>query len=163
MGELIDKYNEFFCMFKEFWTTVFDFKVFIGIIAIIVGFAIFVILLRWVDDVESRNKKKKMEKAISLGHVVMAERIKFWDDAEPGESPATSRYHATYRYVVNGKKYEYRYLGAKYPIEEVQMYYINNPRKVYCDYNKSNCPEIYYLLTIIVVLSIIYIVVRVIN
>ena len=148
MGELVDK---------------FDFNVFIGIIGIIVGIAIFVILLRWIDEVESRNKKKKMEMAIALGHVVMAERTKFWDDAAPGESPATSRYHATYRYVVNGKKYEYRYLGAKYPKEEIQMYYINNPRKVFCDYNESNCPNICYLLTIIVVISVIIVVVSVIN
>ena len=141
-------------MFKEFWTTVFDFKVFIGIIAIIVGIAMFVILLRWIDEVESINKKKKTEKAIALGHVVMAERTKFWDDAEPGESPATSRYHATYRYVVDGKKYEYRYLGAKYPKEEIQMYYIDNPRKAFCDYNVNNCPCIFYLLPIIIVVSI---------
>lgn len=133
MSELADKDKEFFYMLKEFWTTVSDFNVFIGIIGIILGFALLVILLRRINEIESRNKKKKMETAIALGHVVMAERIKFWDDATPGEPSASSRYHATYRYVVNGKAYEYRYLGPKYPKEELQMYYIDNPRKVFFD------------------------------
>ncbi len=133
MSESAGKYKEFFYMLKEFWTTVSDFNVFICIIGIIVGFALLVILLRRISEKESRNKKKKMDTAIALGHVVMAERIKFWDDATPGEPSASSRYHATYRYVVNGKAYEYRYLGPKYPKEEIQMYYIDNPRKVFFD------------------------------
>ena len=150
MGELAYKYKEFFYMFKEFWTTVFDFNILIGIIA---GIATLVIQVRIINKLQSRNKKK--EKAIALGHVVMAKRTKFYNDGAPGEASANSRYHATYRYVVNGKEYEYRYLGAKYPEEEIQMYYIDNPRKVFCDLNEKMFHNIFNLLPIIVAVIVI--------
>lgn len=62
MSELADKDKEFFYMLKEFWTTVSDFNVFIGIIGIILGFALLVILLRRINEIESRNKKRKWKR-----------------------------------------------------------------------------------------------------
>ena len=63
-------------LIEEFATSVFSFRAFVGIVVMIV---LFVIEVKWTRSHTPRNKR--VEKALKLGHVVEAKRVKFWDDA----------------------------------------------------------------------------------
>ena len=85
--------------------------------------------IKWTRSHTPSNKQ--VEKAVNLGHVVEAKRVKFWDDGiTPAEQP-TSWYHATYTYDISGKQYQYKYLERVYPPMVIKLYYINNPRKAF--------------------------------
>ena len=149
MNELSDKIKVFIDLLEEFCTSVFSWN---AVIAIAAGITALIIQVRLAYRRTSRNKKK--EKAIELGHAVTAQRIKFRDDKGPADV-GDACYRADYEYAVDGKKYEYRYFGLKYPEDKIQMYYINNPRKVFCDYNEKPYPCILSLIPFIV-MAIVY-------
>ncbi len=85
-------------LIEEFGTSVFRFSAFAGIAVMI---ALFVIEVKWTRSHTPSNKR--VEKALHLGHVVEAKRVKFWDDAITPDERTTSWYHATYAYEVSGK------------------------------------------------------------
>ena len=149
MNGLADKFKVFIDLIEEFCTSIFSWN---AVIVILAGIATLVVQVRLEYKRTSTNKKK--EKAIELGHVVNAQRIKYRDDKGPADV-GDACYSATYGYTVNGKKYEYRYFGLKYPEEEIQVYYINNPRKVFCDYNEKHYPCILCFIPFIV-MAIVY-------
>ena len=122
----MDTMTEFIELIEEFGTSVFNFNAFVGIIVMIV---VFVIEIKWMRSHTPGNKQ--VEKAINLGHVVEAKRVKFWDDGITSAEQPTSSYHATYTYDISGKLYQYKYLERAYPPMVIKLYYINNPRKVF--------------------------------
>ena len=113
-------------LIEEFGTSVFSFSAFAGIAVMII---LFVIEVKWTRSHTPSNKR--VEKAIQLGHVVEAKRVKFWDDAITPDEQSTSWYHAAYAYEVSGKQYTYKYLEHKYPPMVIKLYYMNTPRKVF--------------------------------
>ena len=118
--------TEFMELIEEFGTSVFNFNAFVGIVVMIV---VFVLEVKWTRSHTSGNRR--VEKALALGHVVEAKRVKYWDEATtPGEQ-VTSWYHATYTYNVSGKQYQYKYLEREHPPVMIKLYYINNPRKAF--------------------------------
>ena len=60
-------------LIKEFGTSVFNFNAFIGIVVMI---AVFVLEIKWTRS-RAEGSSKRVEKAVSLGHVVEAKRVKF--------------------------------------------------------------------------------------
>ena len=103
---------------------------------IVVTIVAFVIEIRWTRSHITSNKQ--VEKAINLGHVVEAKRVKFWDDGITPDEQQTSWYHATYTYDISGKQYQYKYLERVYPPTIIKLYYINNPRKVFRGQKKQS-------------------------
>ena len=122
----MDTMTEFVEMMREFATSVFNFNAFIGIVVMIV---VFVMEIKWTRSHTQSNKQ--VEKAVHLGHVVEAKRVKFWDDGITPDEQPTSWYHATYTYNISGKQYQYKYLEHAYPPMVIKLYYIDNPRKVF--------------------------------
>ncbi len=118
-------------LIEEFATSVFSFRAFVGIVVMIV---LFVIEVKWTRSHTPRNKR--VEKALKLGHVVEAKRVKFWDDAITPDERSTSWYHATYAYEASDKQYTYKYLEHEYPPMVIKLYYRNNPRKVFREEKK---------------------------
>lgn len=103
----------------------------IGVIIIIGTFVIECILIN-KGYFKSNGRKKRMEKAIKLNHVIHARRISKWDDYYPYEnSPVDSWCYAKYEYELNGKKKQYRYMSRSLPPFQLDLYYINNPKRVF--------------------------------
>ena len=149
MGELSEQFEQFINILKEF-KEICDWRI---IVSIAVGIVVFIVQIRWMNR-RGELKDPKVEKAKALGHVVQAKREKYWNDDTPGDWNM-SKYHATYSYEVNGKKYEYRYLEHEVPPTFINLYYINNPRKVVGDYKKKEYPGIFYFLPIIVTVALV--------
>ena len=123
--------DEFWDLLNRFMTDVFDLKIFCGIIAAIIVFIIEI----WFDR-NHRLRNRRVEKAISLGHIVKAKRVKAWDDDNTGYD-VNSWFHGTYSYEIDGKSYKYRYMSKVFPPHELTLYYINNPRKTFRNENKT--------------------------
>ena len=120
-------------LLEEFGTSVFNFSAFVAIVVMIV---FFVIEVKWARS--HTPSDKRVEKAIHLGHVVEAKRVKFWDDAITPDEQPTSWYHATYTYEVSGKQYTYKYLEHEYPPMVIKLYYMNSPRKAFREKKKPS-------------------------
>lgn len=138
----MDAITEFAELIEEFGTSVFSFRAFVGIVVMIV---VFVMEVKWTRSHAPRNKR--VEKALTLGHVVEAKRVKFWNDAITSDEWPTSWYHATYAYEVSGRQYEYKYLEHAYPPMVIKLYYMNNPRKPFREKKKQGViPKILFLI-----------------
>lgn len=77
------------------------------------------------------QKKKLLDEAIKKGHVVTAKLIKTHDinkHTEMGVHP-TGQKMATYEYSYNGKTYRRKFMSFNKFGEEVDLYFISNPRK----------------------------------
>ena len=113
-------------MIKEFRTSVLQPGAVIGLAVVVV---LFILEVRWSRAHPPRSRR--VEKAIALGHVVTARRVKCWDDGvTPGEK-TTSQYHATYTYQVSGVEYQYKYLERAVPPMQIQLYYLDRPGRAF--------------------------------
>lgn len=81
-----------------------------------------------VFKINFNPNKRKMEKAKEFNHIIKAKRISYYDDDITG-TQVDSWYHAKYEYDVNGKKQVYKYLSRKNPPLQLDLYYVNNPRR----------------------------------
>ena len=86
-----DTWMEFAALLEEFMTSVFQLPAFVGIVVMIV---VFVLEVRW--ERAHPPVSRRVEKAVALGHVVNAKRIKYWDDGLTAAEKTTSWYHAAY-------------------------------------------------------------------
>ena len=100
---------EFLDLLNRFMTEVFDVKVFLGIAAAII---VFIIEIRFTKKLKLRNRR--VEKAIRLGHIVKAKKIKAWKDDVTGYD-VHGWFHGTYSYEVDKKSYKYRYMSKVSP------------------------------------------------
>ena len=141
--------DEFLRLMNEFGTSVFDVKIFCGIIAAIL---VFIMEIRFMQSHKKKNRRK--EKAIQMGHVVRAKRTQAWDDDTSGYS-VDSWYHAAYVYKVDGRTYKYRYLSKVFPPVTLSLYYINNPRRVFTGEEKKSTilSVLFYILPVSVLIS----------
>lgn len=121
-----DTWMEFAALLEEFMTSVFQLPAFVGIVVMIV---VFVLEVRW--ERAHPPVSRRVEKAVALGHVVNAKRIKYWDDGLTAAEKTTSWYHAAYVYGVSGKQYEYKYMEREFPPMTIKLYYIHEPRKTF--------------------------------
>lgn len=82
--------------------------------------------------VSSHSKKKLLEEAIKKDHVVKAKLIKEQDlreyDTQFGYR-YTGKIMATYEYSYNGKTYRRKFISFNKFGDEVDLYFIRNPRK----------------------------------
>ena len=122
---------EFLDLLNRFMTEVFDVKVFLGIAAAII---VFIIEIRFTKKLKLRNRR--VEKAIRLGHIVKAKKVKAWKDDVTGYD-VHGWFHGTYSYEVDKKSYKYRYMSKVSPPFELTLYYINNPRNTFRNENKT--------------------------
>lgn len=138
--------NEFLGLIEEFFTSVFNFNVFVGIIA-----AIVVLILEIIYMNKHKKVNKKVEKAKQLGNVVTAKRIKTWNDDITGTS-VDSWVYATYVYEIRGKTYQYKYMDRQTAPITLELYYIDNPRKAFTDKEKKNAfiSLLFYLVPVAV-------------
>lgn len=138
--------DEFVDLINEFFNSVFNINVFVGIVA-----AIFVLVLEIIYINKHSKSNKKVEKAKQLGNVVIAKRIKMWNDDITGTS-VDSWVYATYTYEVRGKSYQYKYMDRQTAPITLELYYIDNPRKVFTGKEKRNTiiSLLFYLLPIAV-------------
>ena len=125
MGEFVDLINEFF-------NSVFNINVFIGIAA-----AIFVLVLEIIYMNKHKKVNRKVEKAKQLGNVVTAKRVSTWTDNGDGTS-MDSWVYATYTYELSGKTYRYKYMKRQFAPVTLTLYYLDNPRKVFTGTEKKN-------------------------
>ena len=107
-----------------------------GVITIILTFIIEFVLVH-KGYLNFNGNKKKVQKAEKLNHIIKATRISKWDDDYTG-TQVDAWYHAKYEYVVNDKKRIYRYLSRKNPPLFLNLYYINNPYRVFHDEDKKS-------------------------
>lgn len=120
-----------FKQFQELISNInFDPAIAIGVIVIIVTFVIECILLN-KGLINTKSSKKKLERATKLNHIIKAKRISYWDDYKTADEMTNSYYHAKYEYTINNKKRKYRYLSRKHPPLILNLYYINNPSRVF--------------------------------
>ena len=90
---------------------------------------------------------RRVEKAMALGHVVTAKRIKYWDDGITPDEKTTSQYHATYAYEVAGKQYQYKCLERAVPPVQIQLYYLDDPGRAFRGKEKrSGFAQVFFLL-----------------
>lgn len=77
------------------------------------------------------RKKKLLDEAIKNGHVVKAKLIKEQDVRENTRWGAhyTGKKMATYEYSYNGKIYRRQFMSFNKFANEVDLYFISNPRK----------------------------------
>lgn len=144
MGEFLD-------LIEEFFNSVFNFNVFVGIVAAI---AVFIVEIIYMNKHSKSNKR--VEKAKQLGNVVTAKRIKTWNDDITGTS-VDSWVYATYAYEICGKQYQYKYMDRQTAPITLELYYIDNPRKVFTGKEKKNAvlSLLFYLVPIAVAVIII--------
>lgn len=136
-----------FKQFQELISSInFDPAITIGIIVIVITFVIECILLS-KGYINTKSSKKKLERAIKLNHVIKAKRISYWDDYQTADEMTNSYYHAKYEYTINNKKKKYRYLSKKHPPLILNLYYINNPNKVFhCEEKRSVFAILFYII-----------------
>lgn len=73
--------NEFAELVEEYFNSVFNFNVFVGIVA-----AIVVLIFEIIYMNKHKKVNKKVEKAKQLGNVVTAKRVSSWTDNRYGTS-----------------------------------------------------------------------------
>ena len=122
---------EFLDLLNRFMTEVFDLKVFCGIVTAIIVCVFEIRLTR-----NLRLKNWRVEKAIRLGHIVKAKKIKAWKDDVTGYD-VHGWFHGIYSYEVDKKSYKYRYMSKVSPPFELTLYYINNPRNTFRNEDKT--------------------------
>ena len=145
--------EDFINLIDEFRVSVFNLNVSIGVLA---GITVFILEIFWIRRYEKKNRRSERKK--QKGHIVTGKRISMWDDGEPGDS-VNSYYHAKYRYEVNGKVYNYRYIGKTFPPLTISLYYKNSPKHVWSDFNKKQSPFaiFLYVIPVIITIAVIYV------
>lgn len=144
--------EEFLEILEKYRTEVFNFNVFVGIVA-----AIGVLILEIVWMRKRTNTNKQIAKAIKKGHVVDATRLKTWNDDITGTN-VDSWVYATYSYEVDGKSYQYKYMDrANAPIK-LKLYYLDNPHKAFSEKQKKK--NIFSLLFYIIPIAVAVIVIN---
>lgn len=143
--------NEFIKLIEEYFNSVFNLNVFIGIAA-----AIVVLILEIIYMNKHKKINKKVEKAKQLGNIITAKRVHTWTDNRHGTS-MDSWVYATYTYEVSGKSYHYKYMERQFAPVTLTLYYINNPRKVFTGKAKKNIFSslLFYLIPIAVAVIVI--------
>ena len=136
----------------------------VGIVLALFATPLFVLLKKIVYH--PTQKKKLLDEAIKKGHVVKAKLIKTHDinrHTEMGVHP-TGKKMATYEYSYNGKTYKRQFISINKFGDEVDLYFISNPRKAEFGGNlwttaKNHWIRSYFIMTFImgVIASIILI------
>lgn len=75
------------------------------------------------------QKKKLLDKAIEKGHYVTA-KLKREYDIKNDDFTDSGKVIGIYEYEYNGKKYKTRGRGINHCPETIELYFINNPKKV---------------------------------
>ena len=84
------------------------------------------------------QNKKWLDKAIKDGHIVTAKKIKEHDlyrNTNNGLRVTDNSTMATYQYTYNGKTYKKKFVSYNNQSDEINLYFINNPRKAECGTN----------------------------
>ena len=137
-----DTLSEFAALMEEFGTSVLQPSAVIGIAVIVI---LFILEIRWSHAHPPHSRR--VEKAVALGHVVTAKRIKYWDDGVTPDEKTTSHYHATYAYEVSGKPYQYKYLERAVPPVQIQLYYLDDHGRAFRSKEKrSGSAQVFFLL-----------------
>lgn len=125
-----------------------------GIVIAMFATPLFVLLKKIVYH--PTQKKKLLDEAIKKGHVVKAKLIKEHDinrHTEMGVHP-TGQKMATYEYNYNGKTYRRKFMSFNKFGDEVDLYFISNPRKAEFGGNlwttaKNHWIRSYFIMTLI--------------
>ena len=134
--------SEVIALMEEFGTSVLHPSAVVCIAVTVIRFSLEV---RWSRAHPPRSRR--VEKAMALGHVVTANRIKYWDDGTTTDEKTTSHYHATYAYEVAGKQYQYKYLERAVPPVQIQLYYLDDPGRAFRGKEKrSGFAQVFFLL-----------------
>ena len=137
-----DTLSEFAALMEEFGTSVLQPSAVIGIAVIVI---LFILEIRWSHAHPPHSRC--VEKAVALGHVVTAKRIKYWDDGVTPDEKTTSQYHAAYAYEVSGKPYQCKYLERAVPPVQIQLYYLDDPGRAFRGKEKrSGFAQVFFLL-----------------
>ena len=133
---------EVIALMEEFGTSVLQPG---AVVVIAVTVILFILEVRWSHAHPPRSRR--VEKAMALGHVVTAKRLKYWDDGVAPDEKTTSHYHAAYAYEVAGKQYQYKYLERAVPPVQIQLYYLDDPGRVFRSKEKrSGFAQVFFLL-----------------
>ena len=134
--------SEVIALMEEFGTSVLQPSAVVGIAITVI---LFILEVRWSHAHPPHSRR--VEKAMALGHVVTAKRLKYWDDGVTPDERTTSHYHATYAYEVAGKQYQYKYLERAVPPVQIQLYYLDNPGRAFRGKEKrSGSAQVFFLL-----------------
>ena len=79
---------EVIALMEEFGTSVLQPGAVVGIAVTVI---LFILEVRWSHAHPPHSRR--VEKAVALGHVVTAKRIKYWDDGVTPDEKTTSHYH----------------------------------------------------------------------
>ena len=134
--------SEVIALMEEFGTSVLQPSAVVGIAITVI---LFILEVRWSHAHPPHSRR--VEKAMALGHVVTAKRLKYWDDGVTPDERTTSHYHATYAYEVAGKQYQYKYLERAVPPVQIQLYYLDDPGRAFRGKEKrSGFAQVFSLL-----------------
>lgn len=101
---------------------------------LVVAIIVFVLEIRLFKSYKRKNRRR--ERAVQLGHVVQAKRVRAWDDDTTGYS-VDSWFHARYVYEVDGREYTYRYMRKATPPVTLTLYYLSNPKRTFTGEEKE--------------------------
>ena len=133
---------EVIALMEEFGTSVLHPGAVAGIAVAVI---LFILEVRWSHAHPPHSRR--VEKAMALGHVVTAKRIKCWDDGVTPDEKTTSQYHAAYADEVSGKQYQYKYLERAVPPVQIQLYYLDDPGRAFRGKEKrSGLAQVFFLL-----------------
>ena len=142
--------NEFIELVEEYFDSVFNFNVFVCIVA-----AIVVLILEIIYMNKHKKVNRKVEKAKQLGNVVTAKRVSTWTDNRHGTS-MDSWVYATDTYELSGKTYRYKYMERQFAPVTLTLYYLDNPHKAFTGTGKRTVfSHFFYLIPIAVTVIII--------
>jgi len=116
----------------EFPTEELDMLTFPMIAGIITWLVTQILAILFMIRFRPDKKNPKIDEAIRRGHVVKGVNNGKWDGHNDRlRDVKDNTYDAEYVYVVNGKKMIYKYTGHTLPPSTINLYYLDDPRKVF--------------------------------
>lgn len=111
------------------------------------------------------QNKKWLDKAIKDGHIVTAKKIKEHDlyrNTNNGLRVTDNSTMATYQYTYNGKIYTKKFVSYNNQSDEINLYFINNPKRAECGTNlwvsaKNHWIRSYLLMVLVVAIISLFI------
>lgn len=123
-----------------------DIEVWLGLLAAILTFITEIILCS--KGIITFKGERRLKKAKELGHVVQGRRVS-WQLMNEDDGKQSTKYVGRYEYSVNGHIYRGMVISLlTIPNEEVDFYYLSDPKKAFTEADAAKKPGMILLYII---------------